>query len=138
MAVAQPALEAMPHTKGRHLWGVRDKEREPVSSKFRDPAPLQQNQTSYKLMCPLWDSWATLTQEGLMEVGGTSHPTAHARSWKADCVPSPWIRRETTAWSACGSDRAMVRQEFQRWSEVVPRTVSLGLQATVWQKQGNW
>lgn len=20
-------------------------------------------------MCPLWDSWATLTQEGLMEVG---------------------------------------------------------------------
>lgn len=65
MAVAQPALEAKALAKE-----CEGKEREPVSSKFRDPASLQQTQTSYKLMCPLWDSWATLTQEGLMEVGG--------------------------------------------------------------------
>lgn len=79
MAVTQPVLEPKPLAKK-----CEGKEREPVPSKFRDPAPLQQNQTSYKLMNPLWDPWATLTPEALVEMGG--HPTQEH---------TPGVRKQT-------------------------------------------
>lgn len=54
-------------------------------------------------------------------------------------MPSPWIQREAYHRAQLGGpDKGSEGEEFQKRRITVPWTMTVGLQATMWQKQGKW
>lgn len=97
------------------------------SRKLRDPAPLQQNQTSTSSMCPQWDSWSILTKEGLMELGHIQ-PNGTCQDRKAVCATSLNKERNLLRGSAGGPQDGL--QCGRGIPDMGYMAVTVGLQAT--------